>query len=244
MNDIGHNNPPSAIDFMAETGLALGKFLKAEPVIQTEETARAGKVLLDRASLCIKDAESERRSKTDPLNRQVSDINETYRSPRNALERIISELRLRLDAYVKAEEAKKLLEAEEKRKALEEAERRAKEAEQREQELKQDAKAGVVDSDVALATVEADAAFEEYQRASRVAARAEKATKVKVGGGFGRALSARTKETLIVTNWQTAIEEMGLTDAVTDAILTSARAYRQITGDLPAGVQSTKDRSL
>jgi hypothetical protein len=50
--------------------------------------------------------------------------------------------------------------------------------------------------------------------------------------------------TLTVTDWQAAITELGLTDLIRDAILTSARAYRKTFRELPEGIVATYDRSL
>lgn len=240
---VGHNQPPGSIEFGKETMTALGDWLKENPVVQTEEEARAGKLLVDRAAASIKDMEAERGSKVKPLNEEVKTINDSYRVVRDPLEKILQELKLRLDAYVRAEEAKRIAAAQEAQRKLEEAERRAREAEAAEQAAKEDAASGVV-TDVAMASIIADGSFSDYQKAAREAARAEKDTHVKIGGGFGRRLSLRTQEVLSVTNWTAAIAEMGCTEAIAEAILTSARAYRKATGDLPAGIVATQERKL
>lgn len=240
---IGGNQPPDSIEFGKETMDALGAWLKETPVVQTEEEARAGKLLVDRASACIKDMEDERTGKVKPLNEEVKIINDSYRVVRDPLEKILQELKSRLDAYVRAEEAKRIAAAQEAKRKLQEAERRAREAEEAERSSKEEAASGVV-IDTALATVIADGAFSDFRKAEREAARAEKETKVVIGGGFGRRLSLRTQEVLSVTNWNAAITEMGCTEAITEAILTSARAYRKATGDLPNGIVATQERKL
>lgn len=188
--------------------------------------------------------EDERDGFVRPLNEQVAAINDCYRTPRESLKKICELLVGRLSDYVKREKEKREAEAEEKRRAAELAEQRAREAEAREQEAKAEAAAGVIDVDIGSATAVADQAFSKYEKAEREAARAEKDTNVKIGGGFKRALALRVKETLEVTDWQAAITEMGLTPAIKDAILTSARAFRKATGDLPDGIQSTKEETL
>ena len=57
MSVVGHNSPPDSTEFARETMAALGDWLKENPVIQTEEEAKAGKLLVDRASACVKDME-------------------------------------------------------------------------------------------------------------------------------------------------------------------------------------------
>lgn len=243
MSGLGHNNPPSSIDFSHETGEALGVWLKEHPVVQTEDEARAGKLLIDRAKGSLAELESERDKLVRPLNEQVADINRQFRIPRETLTRIRDILLERLDAYVKAEEEKREKEAEAARQAAEHAENIAREAERLEREARDDT-AGGVEADVAGATLEADRAYSRFETASREAARAEKATHVKVSGGFGRALAPRTTEVLTVSDWKAAIEEMGVTEKITEAILSSARDFRKAFDELPHGITSTKERSL
>ena len=240
---IGDNRPPDSIEFGKETIIALGEWLKENPVIQTEEEARSGKLLVDRASSCVKDMEDERTKQVKPINEQVKTINDTYRVVRDPLEKILQELKLRLDAYVKAEEAKRIAAAQEAQRKLEEAGQRAREAEAREQEAKGDVELGV-EADVAAATIRADTAFSDFERAKRGAARAEKDTHVKIGGGFGRRLSLKTYEVLSVTDWNEAITEMGCTEKIAEAILSSAREYRKTFDELPAGIIATQERKL
>jgi len=49
---------------------------------------------------------------------------------------------------------------------------------------------------------------------------------------------------LHVTDAHAALTELGITEAIRTAILSSARAYRKINGRLPAGVVAEKVRSL
>lgn len=243
MAGIGDNQPPSQLDFTSETTATLGEWLKTNPVIQDEELARAGKLLVDRARLCVADLEAERDGKVRPLNTQVKAINDSYRGPRDTLERITQELLVRLDDYRKAEEAKRQAIAETARQAAEEAERVAREAESIEQEAISDARSGV-ESDVAGATVEADAAFSRFKQLNRAADLSEREANVKIGGGFGRVLGARTKETLSITDPLKAIAEIGWTEKLIDALTTEAREFRRQHDRLPAGVESIKDRRL
>lgn len=241
---MASNNPPSALEFCNETADELAKWLDDHPVIETEEDARAGKLLVDRAASTIADAEAERDKLVRPLNEQVKTINDTFRRPRDTLRQVCDLLKEKLQAYIKVEREKREAEAEAKRQAAEEAEARAREAEAREQLAKDDASAGVIEAGVAHATIAADQAFAEYERAQREAARAEKETHVKIGGGFKRALSARSKEVLVLHNWQRAIDEMGLSEALIEAILKEARAFRKSYGVLPHGVTATTEEVI
>jgi len=243
MVEAGHNNPPSQLEFTAETTTALGEWLKTNPVIQDEDTARAGKLLVDRAKLCVADLETERDGKVRPLNTQVKIINAVYRSPRETLEKITQELLVRLDDYRKAEEAKRRAIAETARKAAEEAERIAREAEAKEQEAIEDARSGV-ESDVSGAAIVADAAFDKFKKASRFAAIADRETNVRIGGGFGRTLSARARETLSVIDPLKALAQIGWTERLLEALITEAREYRRQHDRLPDGVESVKERRL
>ena len=243
MSGIGHNKPPSAIELTAECFIDTGDWLKANPVVQNEDDARACKAMVDRASATLKDLEAERSAKTTPLRLQVDEINSEYRSPRTTLEKLRDELLSRLAAFMDAEKAKREAAAAEAKRIADEAEREAREAEAKEHEAIKDAQVGV-ETDVASATVEADQKFQAFEKASRFAARAERETKVKVGGGFTKALGFKTQEVLVLEDAHKAIETMGVTDKIREAILSSARDYRKTFEELPDGVVATKERRL
>lgn len=240
---IGHNQPPSQIKFSEETSTVLSLFLQDHPVIQTEEEARAGKLLVDRARLCLADLEAERTAAVAPLNEKVKAINDEYRSPRGILDKILTQLKDRLDAWLKIEEEKRFQAAEEARRKAEEAERLAREAEAREQEAAQDAKVGV-ETDIGTATREADAAYAAFRKAERELARAEKDTNARIPGGFGRALSLKFKETLVVTDPTKAVSVTGWSQRLLEALKTEAREYRKLHGHLPDGVTATGERKI
>jgi hypothetical protein len=253
---IGHNNPPGAID-LAKPGIAdLEQFLKDNPVIGNDDEARAANTIISRTTLAFKGMEDERKSKVDPLNAQVKATNAEYHKWHNAdrnnpgiWDKFVIELRSRLTKYAKVEEAKRREAAEAAQRAKDEAERLAREAEEREREAKETAAAGVCDVDIGTVTQEADEAFRDFQKADRISQRAEKARTVRIGGGFGKVSTLRTKEILSVSDWKaavSAIEEMsdGLPATISDAILTCARAYRKITGELPPGIRAETERTL
>jgi predicted phage tail protein len=241
---LGHNNPPSPIEIATGTNADLSRWMADHPVVQGEDHARAGKALLDRAKASLDEMEAERDRIVRPLNEQVKAINDRYRPARTSLEKLADELKKRLSAYARALEIERVRKAEEARKAAEEAEKAAREAEQREREAVECADHGVCDVDLGAATQDADAAFAAFRKADHVAARAERDSRIRITGGFDRAMGLRDRETLTVTDWHAAITELGLTDLIRDAILTSARAYRKNFRELPEGVVATYDRSL
>lgn len=248
---IGHNRPPSAIDHAPDAMTALSDWMAEYPVIQSEEHAREAKALLDRAKGCAGDIEAERDSKVRPLNEQIASINSEYKSVHNTdskkpgtLDKIVNELKLRLTDFVKAEEARRVREADEKRRAAEAAEQAAREAEQREREAIENARNGELGVDVTQVVVEADSRFATFKKADREAARADRDTHVRIGGGFGRAVSLRTVETLILDDPIQAIRAVGVNEAIRDAILSAARDYRKQNGKLPAGVSSATTRHV
>lgn len=241
---IGDNKPPSVLDFGRDTIADMAVWLDNNPVVDREEIARDGKLQVDRVKSCIQDIETERRGMTDPLNQRVKEINGKYSLVREPLQQVMDQIKSRLDDFIRAEQQKRLKAAEEARKALEEAERKAREAEQAEQEAIEEANQGVADTGVMDKTLEANKSFAEYEAAQRAAARAEKDVDVKIGGGFRRALSQRTKEVLTLSDWKAAIEEMGVTDKIREAVLSSAREYRKVFGDLPEGIIRTEEQVI
>jgi len=239
---IGDNLPPSQIEFSRETVDALSAWMKDNPVITGEEQAREAKLLIDRADSCSKDMDAERTALVKPLNDQVSEINGRYKEPKGLLSRVLIELRSRVNAFILREEEKRKAIAEEARRKAAEAERIAREAEEAEQRAKEEAKAGVLDLEIADFTANADHAFEYAKQAAREAQLATKAENVKIGGGFRRAVALRTRESLIIDDMHLALDALGLTDDIREAFLTSARKYRTHFGELPDGISSIKER--
>lgn len=236
--DIGHNQPPGMIDTAAETAKDISRWMAEMPVIETEEAARDAKLLLDRGKLCIKDLEDERDGKVRPLNEQVKEINEAYKGPRTSLQTIVNILGERIVSFIRVEEQRRLAAANEAARLAAEAEERAREAERLEQDALASANSGELGVDVAAHVDAANSAFRDFEKADRAAAIAEKETHVKIGGGFSRAVSLKQKETLIVMNPVVALNEIGLTEDIREAIIKSARAYRKLRGRLPGGVSA------
>lgn len=243
MADRNHNNPPSMIDFAAETGEALRVWMLDHPVIEDMEAAKAGKLLVDRASDTLKEMETERDTKVRPLNEQVKSINNQYRQPREALQTVLGVLVERLDNFAKAEEEKRIQEAEDSRKKAEQALAAAEAARLAQETAAIDAAQGVI-VDVAESAAALNEAERIAQASMRAAARAEKATNVKITGGFRRALSRRDTEVLSITDVHAALDAVGLTDGIRDAILTAARGYRKKFNELPDGIEANMERGL
>jgi hypothetical protein len=253
---IGDNHPPGAIELAKPIVAELGKLLERFPVITNEEESREAKAIQDRVILALHGVERERDGKVRPLNEEVAAINAEYHKWHNTNDKkpglwntLVRELRIRLTKYGRAEEDKRQAAAQAAREALEEANRKAKEAEEAAWRAKEEAADGVCDVDIASAIEEAQTTSFKAMKARGIAARAERATKVRIVGGIGKAISLHDDVTLIVTDWRAAIEEMLNDDGnpplvIVEAIIEAARAYRKTCRQLPAGVSQEFDRSL
>lgn len=247
---VGSNNPPGPIEHAQSVVDDINSWLADHPVIESEDQAREAKPYLDRAKAAFEEVEFERDSKVRPLNEQVKATNETYKALHNTdpkkpgrFDKIVIELKARVAAFMLREEEKRRVAAEKARIAQEDAEQIAREAEAKEAAALENAKAGEV-VDVADVTKKADEAFSEFERQSRFAARAERDTKVKVGGGFDKSASLRNVETLHLESYGKALKAIGPHDKIRDAILSAAREYRKEHGVLPDGVTATFERKL
>lgn len=245
-------HPAASLMDMARAAMTrLGAFLKDHPVIQTAEDARAAKIVKDATDGTLKDLEDERTALVRPLNDKVAEINTRYKAIHNtdtkrpgSADKLVNELKSRVKVFLDAEEARRAAVEQAANEARAALEAKARAAEAAEREAIDNASLGDCDADVAAASLAADEAFDEFARADRAAARAERDTHVKIGGGIANALSLRNKEVLSVTDWKAAIEAMGLTDAIREAILTSARAYRKNFDELPDGIAVDHDRTI
>ena len=241
---IGHNNPPSPIDQAREAIRPLAKFLADNPVIQDHDAAKEAKLFLDRVKATIGDLDAAKEIEAKPHHTAWKAALEKFKPATEYVAKLQTELKARLTTYIKAEEAKRAAEAEAARKAAEAAEAAAREAERLEQEALQNAAVGEVGVDVAEAIGAADEKFAEFQRASRFAAIAEKDTKVRVGGGFGKVASLRTKDVWTLDDPMAALSFLGCTEAIREAILTAARQHHRLTGGVPDGCTLTKEKVL
>lgn len=244
MTDRGHNNPPEMIDLARETTSQISQWFAEHPAVSSEQEARDIKLHIDRAKLCIRDLEDDRDRQVRPLNERVAAINGANRQVKRPLEAVLDSMLGALDAFIKAEETKRIkaaLEAQERAALAAEV---AREAEKLEREQVENAQMGEVGIDIAAAAKEADAAFNDYVVAERAAIRAKEDVKIRIGGGIGRAIGLREKETLHVEDAVAAITEIGLVENIRLAILTAARAFRKLHDRLPNGVSSTIDRNV
>ena len=82
------------------------------------------------------------------------------------------------------------------------------------------------------------------RQASRFAAIAEKDSKVRIGGGFGKVSSLRTKDVWTLEDPAAALAAIGCTDGIREAILVAARQYHKLTGQVATGCTLTKERVL
>jgi len=238
------NNPPGPLASAKEAMAELAGFLKEHPVIQSAVEAKEGGAFVERSRIAIDALEKERDGKVRPLNTQVYKINADYKLVREPLERAAKLLRARLTDYARAEEEKRIAEAERLRREAEEKAHMAREAERAEQDAIACADVGEC-TDVAAAIEEADLAFADYRKADRKAAIAERDVPVRIGSVMGnRAMAMRTIEVLTVADAAAAITAIGLTDKIRDAILSSARDFRKAHGELPRGVTADFKRSL
>lgn len=236
------NSDAAAIEAARDTLNSINEWMKDHPVIEDEDTAREAKAMLDRGSLAVDDMEDERRKKVDPLNGKVREINDEYRGPRDTLSTVVQHLYERLRVFIRAEEAKRQEEARKAREAAEELERKAREAEALEKQKIEDAAAGELDIDVAQVTQQADEAFSEYKAAERAANLAEREAKVRIGGGFRRALGVRKKEVLSLVDIIEFLEDYGsIPLEVEEAVLKCARAYRKVNKRLPKGIEAREE---
>lgn len=241
---VGHNQPPSMVDYVREAVHGLSEWLSEHPVITTEEEAREGKVWIDRSALGIQDLEAERTNLVRPLNDQVKAVNTRYRGPRELLEKVADELKSRIDRYILGEEAKRRAVAAEAARIAQLAEDAARAAELKEQEAYIEADAGVLGLDIAAVTANADSAFAEHQKAQRQAALAEKETHVKVGGGFRRAASLRETEVIHIADAMKVLSAVGFTEGIKTELLKAARAYKRLKGEYPPGITTTVTRGI
>lgn len=244
MNEmLHHNQPPDMSVIIGEVTQSLSDWMKDNPVIADEMKAREAKVKIDVGKLAIADLETERTAKVKPLNDQVKAINDGYREPRELLRKVLDELEFRVTDFLAKEEARRIKAAQEALVLAEAAKLAAIDSERIEKEsLDNASRHGVADIDV-IATVEAaDRAFSAYQKAERQAQLAERETKVRLGGGFRRALSLRDVETIRVVDLMAAVEAMQNSERIMEAVIKAARSYKKIFGKYPPGIEVVIER--
>lgn len=244
MSDIGHNNPPEVLQLAPEVIADISGKMANIPVVESEDDARLIKLEIDRGVACMRDLEAERDGKVRPLNTVVADINLVYHRPKRLLGDLLDEMRARLQLFMKTETLKREQAAAAAAAKAAEAERVAREAERIEREQLDNAAKGEVGVDVAEVISEADDAYEAYQQAERQAEIARRDMRVKIGGGFSRAIGMRKTETLHIDDGMAAVAEMGMTPDIRLAVLKSAATFRKLNNRLPKGITSTVEEHL
>lgn len=239
-----HNKPPTPIEMAREAYKALLGWLGEHPAIATRPEAAEAKLQLDRVTSTVKDLASAQNDEAKPLYDQWKAARAKYDPAIVNLEKLTNELKRRIKDFLDREEQARLAEAAEARREAEEAERRLNEAQAHLEDARERAAEGEY-VDVAEAMVEADIAVTVAKQANNGAAVAERdADNVRLGGGFQRAVSVRTRMVPVVEDWALAIDAMGLTDKIRDAILSSARAFLKTNGCWPTGISEIEERSL
>src|SRR5450631_2777215 len=102
--EIGHNNPPELLTLADGVIRDISASMAEFPVIQNEDHARAMKVQIDRAKICIKDLEAELDGKVRPLRETAEGIRVQYRPKRGMLGNLLDEMLGRVQPFVKAEQ--------------------------------------------------------------------------------------------------------------------------------------------
>lgn len=242
---VGHNNPPGPLDNAVQATADLNAWLNDNPVIQSAEDAKSGALQIERTRIVIAELEDARTKETGPLNEALREINNTYRKVREPLKSLLEQLRFRLTDFAAREEAARYAQAEALRRDAEAHERAVREAEARAAEAIEGARLGQCDTDLATALLDVATAGADAGRAGRAADRAERDVPVRIPGQLGgRALAMRTKEVLVIDDCLAAINAMGWTPKITDAILSSARDFRRDRGELPTGIRAEHERSI
>jgi len=243
---IGHNNPPSRIEYAVEAYDELRTYLKSHPVITSQAEAQAGSACNERTLVALNEARAERETKTRPFRDRLNAIFDAYAlvKDKGTLETARTELRKRLTKYASDIEAKRIAEVERLRAEAEEAERLARQADAVRLEAIDDAQQGV-ESDVGGAIEHADATFSDFRRADKQAAIAAKNVPLRFSSVMGgKTQSMRTVEVLVIDDIAKAIKVLGITDKIRDAILSSAREFRKEFDQLPDGIKATFERTL
>lgn len=250
---IGDNAPPPDVPEVVtrsrKTYSDIAAWLESHPVIDSEAAyaeANDRKALIE---IALKNIEAAREEQTKPLHKAWQEACAYWKKPIDALTKLKTLLVAeRMQPWAIAEKRRKEAEAAKAAAEAAEKERLAREAEAKEREAIEDAAQGVCE-DVAGATAAADQAFDDFKHANRAAARAEREVDAGPRSRFAaRKTTLRTKEVLVVVDWQIAMTELWkyYEEDLTEAILTAARKYRKEHGgsQLPLGVRRDEEEVL
>jgi hypothetical protein len=243
---LGGNKGPDMTGTAATTTADISAFMSETPVIETAEQAGEAKTFLDRGTLCTKDLDDERKTKTYPLDKERERIFDYYRGPRELLQRVIEELRRRLTYFAAAEEARRIEIARQNAERARVSEEAAQAAEQREHQAMVEADSGVLGGDIAALAHDADTAFAEFKKAEHQAQISERETHVRINDpvGMRRAVSMRGHDVIIITDAIAFIKETGVPHNLEEPMRTVARAFKKVHGRWPAGVEVHVERKV
>lgn len=240
----GNNNPPSPIDDARVVQYAVARFLADTPTIQDQAVAIRANEQLGAAKAVLTALEMARDAECDPLYSEWKEAREKWAPSIKSIENVKTEVSRRLAVFMRAEEDRRKAEAAEAKRIAEEAERDAREAERLEAEARANASVGEF-VDVIAASDEADQAFDDFKQAEQDAKQAEKHSTVVLKSRFGaKATRLRTIKTLVITDVAALILAVGITEAVTEALLSATRAYKKAIGEWPPGVMEETERGL
>lgn len=249
MNDGGNAPviaaPKSAIDGARDIWALAQAFIEDTPVVEDEATALKANEMLSIVKGSFDAVEKARDEVAKPLYTAWMDARNGFAPALSNLNILKTTIGNRLTVFMKAEEARRAREAEALRQEALKKEEAAREAERIEREAVEDANLGEVGVNVAGATAQADAAFQDFEKTAREAALAEKNETVRMRSRFApRATSLRNVEVLSVTNINNAISALWPNDKILEAVLSAAREYRKQSGKLPDGVDAEVERRL
>ncbi len=236
------NNP--AIEAALLQSPLLKAFIADNPVIHTAAEAQKAAAWIEGTRKTLAAMEDERKPKPGPLNDALGIINGAYRPVRESLESMLNVVRKRWNAWDATERSRREAEAERVRQEAEEAARKAQELIDQANDAIAAAETGVCE-DVGTAIEDAQAAMHDANALDRAAARADKATHVRVASQLGgKAIASRKRRVIVIDDPCAAIKAIGLTEKIAIAIRQSAEAFEEAYGELPAGTRATWERSV
>jgi hypothetical protein len=244
----GDNAPPQdeapAIAAATEQAALLKTFIADSPVIQTAQEAQAAATWIESTRKTLAAMEDERKPIVEPHVAEQKRINGAYRIVREPLETMLDLLRARWNKWDAAERMKREAAAAAARREAEEAAERAKQAVLAAEDAIAGAEVGEL-ADVGTAVVDAKAAVREANQLGRAAGRAERETAVRVASTLGgRAQTSRAFKVFAVIDIHAAINAMGPTPKILEAVISSARDFYAAHDEPPAGISLTKERSI
>jgi hypothetical protein len=243
----GTNEPgdvPGAIAAATEQAVLLKVFIADSPVIQTAQEAQAAATWIESTRKTLAAMEDERKPLVEPHVAEQKRINGAYRVVREPLEELLNIVRARWNKWDTAERMKREAAAERARLEFQEANERAQAAVLAAEDAIAGAEVGEC-ADVGSAVVEAQEAVRDANKLGRVAGRAERETAVRVASTLGgRAQTSHAFKVFTVIDIHAAINAMGPTPKILEAVISSARDFYAAHEEPPAGVTVTKERSI